>query len=104
MDTGYIPFAEAARRCPSWTRPDGTEGGVHPSAVWRWARKGLVGRSGRRVRLRHVRVGKRVYTTAAWLEQFFRQLAEADLGHFRDNADDPGAFSKADEELDSMRL
>ena len=51
----------------------------HPSALWRWARRGLRARNGSIVRLEHFRIGGRIYTTEAALEAFGRALAQADL-------------------------
>lgn len=68
-----LSLSDAAHRCP---------GHVSQSAVWRWARKGLKARSGNRVRLRHLRVGGRLYTTQANLDGFFADLASADIAHF----------------------
>lgn len=70
----YITLSEAAALAP---RPP-TAG-----AVWRWARRGLPTSDGRRIHLRHVRVGGRVYTTEQWLHQFFEELAAADLANTR---------------------
>ncbi|MFA9476958.1 DUF1580 domain-containing protein [Phycisphaerales bacterium AB-hyl4] len=69
----YITLAEAAKLAPG--RPSA-------NAVWRWARKGVKSRCGHRVHLQHVRAGGRVLTTAEWVEQFARDLAEADAEHF----------------------
>lgn len=44
--------------------------------VWRWTRHGVNG-----TRLRHVRVGQRVYTTQQWLEEFFDAAAEPQTAH-----------------------
>ena len=68
-----LSLSDAAYRCP---------GHVSQSAVWRWARKGLKARSGIRLRLRHVRVGGRLYTTQEDLAAFFADLAEEDAKHF----------------------
>ena len=51
----------------------------HPSALWRWARRGLRARDGSLIRLEHFRIGGRIYTTEAALEAFGRALAEADV-------------------------
>jgi hypothetical protein len=37
-----------------------------------------------RVRLEHVRVGGKIFTSAEALQNFFRSLAEADAAYFRD--------------------
>ena len=68
----YLTLSDAARIVPG--RPCS-------KTLWRWARRGLTARTGRKVHLRHVRIGGRVYTTAEWLETFYEQLAEADLEH-----------------------
>ncbi len=54
----------------------------HNSTVWRWCRIGVKARSGRRVRLEHVRVGARVFTTAAALNAFVADVAAADAEAF----------------------
>lgn len=74
MDEKYISMSEAARLTPR-----------RPSAgtIWRWARRGIRARDGQCVRLHHVRVGGRVYTTETWLAQFFEQVAAVDLGNPR---------------------
>jgi hypothetical protein len=70
----YIRLAEAARESP---------GTPTPNALWRWCRRGVKVRgSQQRVRLQHVRSGGRVFTTRAWLHEFLRSAAEADLKHF----------------------
>jgi hypothetical protein len=76
----YITLGEAAKLAPG--RPS-------VNACWRWARKGVKARSGQRIRLRHIRAGGRVLTTAAWVEQFTRELADADAEHFDAEADKP---------------
>ena len=59
-----ITLTAAAKRVPG--RP-------HPSTLWRWCRRGIRG-----VRLRYLKVGRCIYTTAADLEQFFTAVTEAD--------------------------
>ena len=70
----YITLTQAAQMAPS--RPS-------INCIWRWSRKGVLARSGERVRLQHVRIGGKLYTTAAWLSQFGQTLAEADANYFR---------------------
>lgn len=43
-------------------------------------------RDGSSVFLKHVRVGRTVYTTAPWLDQFFEAVAAADQRHFAGRA------------------
>jgi len=70
----YITLKEASAIAPG-----------HRSAncIWRWCRQGVRSRSGERVFLRHVRVGRQVFTTARWLVEFGENLAEADSAYFR---------------------
>ncbi|GMW00526.1 MAG: hypothetical protein AMXMBFR84_16630 [Candidatus Hydrogenedentota bacterium] len=71
MERGdFLTVAEAAKQTPQH---------VHASVVWRWMRIGLKARTGERIRLKHVRIGSRVFTTQADLDEFFRVLAEADV-------------------------
>ncbi len=73
-----ITLSEAAALSPG--RP-------HVASVWRWARRGVKTRSGGRVRLKHIRAGGKLYTSEAWLRQFFEAVAAADAAHF--DADPP---------------
>lgn len=66
----YLTLSQAARQVPG--RPAA-------GTLWRWCRRGLKVRDGRHIRLRHVRIGGRLYTTLDWIEEFGRQLAEADI-------------------------
>lgn len=68
-----ITLTEAAKIAPG--RPS-------TNCVWRWCRKGVLSRGGERVRLQHRRVGGKIFTTVAWLEEFGQALAEADTRHF----------------------
>ena len=81
-----LSLGDAAHRCP---------GHVSQSAVWRWARVGLNSRNGNRIRLRHCRVGGRLYTSYAWLHNFFEALAEADAEYFARTAPSNEAPSPA---------
>jgi len=69
----YKTLSQVAKLCPG--RP-------HTSAVWRWCRKGLKSRCGETIRLQHIRVGGKIYTTAEWLSDFFTSIAESDAKHF----------------------
>lgn len=80
-----IPFATATHLVPG--RPN-------ISTLWRWARRGVRSRGGSRVRLKHVRLGGRLFTSSAWLGEFGEALAAADAAHF-DNEADPGASAGA---------
>lgn len=69
----YLTCSEASKLLPG--RPSA-------NCVWRWARRGVQSRGGERIRLQHVRMGGALYTTARWIDEFGRALAEADARHF----------------------
>ncbi len=69
----HITLTEAAKITPG--RPS-------TNCLWRWCRRGVLSRSGERVRLEHVRIGGKIFTTAQWVEQFGKALAEADASFF----------------------
>ena len=48
-------------------------------SVWRWCRHGIRGRSGKRVRLEHRRVGGKIFSSLHWLDVFFQRLMKDDL-------------------------
>ena len=75
MQNEFIALSEAAKRSPG--RPSS-------NAVWRWCRKGILSRTGERVRLEHVRIGGKIFTTETNLQAFFRQVAESDRAYFKD--------------------
>ena len=75
-----VTLSQAARIAP---------GGVSPNCVWRWCRRGVLSRMGERVRLEHVRVGGKLYTTPRWIEAFGQRLAEADAAYFETADDEP---------------
>lgn len=59
--------------------------------LWRWCRRGTVPRGGGpRIRLRHVRLGGRIFIAPEWIREYMQALAQADLSHFGDDyADSP---------------
>ena len=61
----YLTVSEAAKSAPG--RPSA-------SAVWRWCRRGIVV-NGERLFLEHIRVGKRLFTSKEWLQEFFESAA-----------------------------
>lgn len=69
-----LSLVEAAQLLPN--RPS-------PASVWRWARRGLIAADGSRIRLAHRRLGARIYIAPEDLDRFARELASADLRHFR---------------------
>jgi hypothetical protein len=78
-----IPFltcAQAARQCPQSPTPN-------PATIWRWARKGVKARNGKRVCLEHVRAGAKVLIPEGALTTFFKAIADADSEYFRAAAD-----------------
>lgn len=68
-----LTLSQAARIAP---------GGPSPNCVWRWCRRGVVARTGDRVRLQHVRIGGKLFTSARWLDEFGQRLADADAKYF----------------------
>lgn len=69
----HISLTEAAKIAPG--RPS-------TNCIWRWCRRGVLSRGSERVRLQHLRIGGKIFTTARWLEEFGRALAEADARYF----------------------
>lgn len=51
---------------------------VHETTVRRWSRLGVLSTSGQRVFLRSMRIGRRLYTTQEWLEQFIAHCSADD--------------------------
>ena len=64
----YIGFEAAAKLLP---------GKSSKYTLYGWCRDGLPGPDGKRIFLQFVQVGRKVYTTAAWLEEFIKLVAEA---------------------------
>jgi len=69
----HISLNEAVRIAP---------GDVSPNCLRRWCRRGVLSRSGGRIKLQHVRVVGKLFTTAKWIDEFGKRLAEADAGYF----------------------
>lgn len=65
----YITMVQAAQALP---------GNPSQATLSRWATRGIT-RKGRLYRLRRIRVGGRVYTTAAWIAEFAAALVDADI-------------------------
>ena len=65
----YLTLPEATQRLP---------GKVAACTVWRWSAKGFYVRAvDRIIRLRYVYIGRRLFTTEEWLEQFIDELSAA---------------------------
>ncbi|MFN0135529.1 MAG: DUF1580 domain-containing protein [Phycisphaerae bacterium] len=73
VTSGHITLTQAAKIAPG--RPS-------TNCLWRWCRRGVRARDGQRVRLQHLRIGGKIFTTLAWLEEFGRNLADADTKYF----------------------
>jgi hypothetical protein len=69
----HISLTEVAKIAPG--RPSA-------NCVWRWCRRGVLARNGERIRLEHVRIGGKIFTTRRWLEDFGRRLAAEDAKYF----------------------
>ncbi|MDP6635659.1 MAG: hypothetical protein QGG42_12215 [Phycisphaerae bacterium] len=76
----YIRLGQAARIAPG--RPSA-------NCIWRWCRKGILSRTGQRIRLQHIRIGGKIFTTGGWLDEFGKSLAAADAEYF-DQAEQEG--------------
>ena len=77
----WLTLSQAARLAP---------GSPSPNCIWRWCRRGVVARSGERVRLQHARLGGRLFTTLRWVREFGEKLAQADEAYFETPAPAPG--------------
>lgn len=73
FDSPLITLTEATKIAPG--RPS-------TNCLWRWCRRGVISRGGERIRLQHRRIGGKIFTALSWLEEFGRQLAEADTRYF----------------------
>src|SRR5688500_6286160 len=64
---------EEARNLPPVSRAP-----VRPdvATLWRWSIKGLLLASGERVHLRVERIGRRVFTSPTWVQQFLTDTAQ----------------------------
>jgi len=69
----HITLGEASHLVPG--RPS-------TNCLWRWCRKGVLARSGLRIRLEHVRIGGRIFTRPNWVEEFSQRLTAADVSYF----------------------
>lgn len=68
-----VTLNEAAKLVP--TRPN-------VSTMRRWCLKGIASSRGERIRLKHVRCGRTIFTNAENLEAFFKKLAEVGVEQF----------------------
>jgi len=67
----YITLKEAAKLMP--TSP-------HPGTIWRWCARGVyLRRVDQVVRMRFIRVGRKYFTKADWVEEFIHRLTAATL-------------------------
>ncbi|NLW87317.1 MAG: hypothetical protein GXY38_10635 [Planctomycetes bacterium] len=65
----YITLKEAGRRLP---------GSVSGCTIWRWCTKGFYIPAAKRViRMQYVHIGRKVFTTEQWIEQFIDDLTAA---------------------------
>ncbi len=69
----HITLGEASHLVPG--RPS-------TNCMWRWCRKGVLARSGERIRLEHVRIGGRIFTRPNWVDEFSHRLTAADVSYF----------------------
>lgn len=69
LDRTWITLTEASKAIPG--RPS-------TSTIWRWIRSGIRISGGSRVRLEHIRVGRRIFISREDLSAFFRMVARSD--------------------------
>ena len=93
-----LTLSEATRHLPKYNgrRP-------HSSTVWRWCRKGVRTRGGERVYLLHLRLGGRLFITRQALDEFGRNLAQADVDAFASRSDDRPRPSKPKSRTEQQR-
>lgn len=66
-----LGLAQAAKRLPR--APSGKK--LSTSTIYRWANRGLVGKSGERIRLETIMFGGQICTTAEALQRYFERLS-----------------------------
>lgn len=87
---GLVPGSRGAKR-------------LHRQTVARWIEKGVIAKSGQRVKLGATRVGNRWLTTAEAVERFFALLAEMpEACDARLDAEHERDIESAGRELDAM--
>lgn len=57
-------------------------GRPHATALWRHCRVGILSKAGGRVKLEHVRFGRRIFTSKEAISRFAQRLADADAAFF----------------------
>lgn len=67
-----LGLAQAAKRLPK--APSGKK--ISTSTIYRWANRGLVGKSGERIRLETIMFGGQMCTTAEALQRYFNRLSD----------------------------
>ncbi len=75
-------------------RSDGSP--ISPSTLWRWIRKGLEGRDGKRIKLSVVYCGNRPHVTARGVNQFFEAVTEARLSRHCPDEEQPSDATEAE--------
>lgn len=84
MSKEYLLLSEIAPDIP---------GAPSVNTVWTWCRAGLKSRNGERIRLAHIRIGKRLMTSMEDVEVFLKAIHDNDVAFFaqRDEAGAPTA-------------
>ena len=74
-------------------------GNPDPSTIYRWSRQGVTARTGERIFLPLVRVGRRLFVDPAELDSFVKRLTAADEAHYH-----PVATRRAEERAEAKRV
>lgn len=75
LPKGAIAVTELPKLLPPRGRGRHAKPLSYPS-IWRWFTAGLIGVSGHKVKLQVVRAGRVPYTSRAWVQKFFEDLAD----------------------------
>jgi hypothetical protein len=87
----YLSLSEAAKALPR-----GLNGKKHSTnKLWRWARRGVKARDGRRIFLEHIRLGGSILVPKGAIEAFGKELMEADRQHFDGREEKAEQFAKS---------
>ncbi|MEZ6190018.1 MAG: DUF1580 domain-containing protein [Phycisphaerales bacterium] len=88
-----ITLGAAAKRAPG--RPSA-------ATIYRWCRQGLKARNGKKIYLKTIRAGGKLFTSEQWLIIFFEAVSNADAAHFEQHKVADHAISRAHRRSDKL--